>query len=105
MGKMIEKRDTGIMRETNQEDEQDVTDNHQASILSISASQYVFMASVGVSYKSMHLLSVVMDNWSASHVLSWDVFTFDWQRYDIRDAKFTDMGDANENPQQIQHEV
>lgn len=59
--KLIEGLSAGIMDNINRECEPNATDNHHASTLSISATHYVLLVSVGVSYKNMDPLHVVMD--------------------------------------------
>lgn len=58
----------GFMRETNHEGEQDSTDNHYSSVLSIYATHYVLMSSVGVSYKAIHFLHMVMGTMSGTNL-------------------------------------
>lgn len=79
--------------------------NHQASILSFSATDYVSMVSVHVSYKTIHSLHVVMDTGPGYKVIHRDILPLHWKRYDIRNANVPTVGESNGNPPQIQNAV
>lgn len=96
--KPIEGLSAGITLESIQQDKQDAMDIHQASTLYIASTYYVIMAYVGVSYKDMNPVHVVMGPGSGYNVILRYVLPIEWKRYVIRNAKLPSVGDAEGNP-------
>lgn len=93
------------MRGTTQEERYDVTGADHRATLSILATHYGLMASVGTNYKKVHPFHVAIDIGSGYNVIRLDVFPLDLKRCFIRSAPLPNLRDANGNPQHFQQTV
>lgn len=92
----IEPLNPYVVQDPNQKNREDGTDH--CATLSISATQYVLMASVTTTYKKIHPLHVALYTGSGYNVTRWDFLPFSWQRFLIRNASLPSVGYANRNP-------
>lgn len=90
--KQIEPLKPDIVRDNNQQEREDVTGADNKATPLMCGTHYVLMASVGTNYKAMHPLNVVLYTGSIYRVISRDVFTVDWKRFLISDARLPNSG-------------
>ena len=77
----------------------------QKVVLTTSSSHYTVSRSVGSDHKAMIPKPVVIDTGSGYNVIRQDALAPGWERHITHSADLPALGDANNNPLCVHHEV